>query len=191
MDHQLDLCLRSQEHHGEEETEEKSSSWDNLVEEIKGITGYEFRNPSLLRQAFTHCSYLDQDKTSTASYERLEYIGDAVLGFFMAKEHYAMYPDLAPGQLTKLRAANVDNEKLARVALKCRLHTFLRHKKPLLAGQIKEFEEAIVEYPVHSSGLVDAPKTLADIVESLVGAVYVDSNSMDITCKVFLPSLSV
>ncbi|KAL0325782.1 UNVERIFIED_CONTAM: Ribonuclease 3-like protein 3 [Sesamum radiatum] len=178
MDHQLDLCLRSQEHHGEEEAEEKSSSWDNLVEEIKGITGYEFRNPSLLRQAFTHCSYLDQDKTSTASYERLEYIGDAVLGFFMAKEHYAMYPDLAPGQLTKLRAANVDNEKLARVALKCRLHTFLRHRKPLLAGQ------AIVEYPVHSSGLVDAPKTLADIVESLVGAVYVDSNSMDTTCKI-------
>ncbi|KAL2249771.1 UNVERIFIED_CONTAM: Ribonuclease 3-like protein 3 [Sesamum indicum] len=140
MDHQLDPCLRLQElgieHHGEEEIAEKSSSWDNLVEEIKGIIGYEFRNPSLLRQAFTHYSYLDQDKTSTASYERLEYMGDAVLGFFMAKEHFAMYPDLAPGQLTKLRAANVDNEKLARVAMKYRLHTFLRHKKPLLGGQV-------------------------------------------------------
>ncbi|KAK4429317.1 Ribonuclease 3-like protein 3 [Sesamum alatum] len=190
MDHQLDLRLPLQElrieHRGEEEAEEKekSSSWDNLVEEIKGIIGYEFRNPSLLREAFTDNSYLDEDKTSTASYERLEYMGDAVLGFFMAKEHFAMYPDLAPGQLTKLRAANVDNEKLARVALKYGLHTFLRHKKPLLAGQIKEFEEAIVEYPVHSSGLVDAPKALADIVESLVGAVYVDSNSMDTTCKI-------
>ncbi|KAL0438482.1 UNVERIFIED_CONTAM: hypothetical protein Slati_2331200 [Sesamum latifolium] len=82
MDHQLDLCLRLQElgieHHGEEEIAEESSSWDNLVvEEVKGIIGYEFRNPNLLRQAFTHCSYLDQDKTSTASYERLEYLGDA------------------------------------------------------------------------------------------------------------------
>ncbi|KAL0438483.1 UNVERIFIED_CONTAM: Ribonuclease 3-like protein 3 [Sesamum latifolium] len=55
---------------------------------------------------------------------------------------------------------------------------------PLLAGQIEEFEEAIVEYPVHSSGLVDAPKALADIVESLVGAVYVDSDSIDTTCKI-------
>ncbi|KAI3464893.1 hypothetical protein Pfo_021556 [Paulownia fortunei] len=185
MEHQgevLQLQELRLENHQEEEVEEES--WDNMVEKMKETIGYEFRNPSLLQQAFTHYSYLDQDKTSTASYERLEYMGDAVLSFFIAKEHFTMYPDLPPGQLTKLRAANVDNEKLARVALKYQLHRFLRHKKPRLAGQIKAFEEAIVRYPMHSSGLVDAPKALADVVESLVGAIYVDSNSMDTTCKI-------
>ncbi|KAK6115284.1 hypothetical protein DH2020_007553 [Rehmannia glutinosa] len=166
------------------EEKREEYSWDNIVEKIKEITGYEFRNPDLLRQAFTHYSYLDGDKTSTASYERLEYMGDALLSFFMAKEHFTTYPDLPPGQLTKLRSANVDREKLARVALKNQLHRFLRHKKPRLVGQIKEFEEGIVDYPMHSSGLLDAPKALADVVESLVGAIYVDSNSMDTTCKI-------
>ncbi|KAG8377861.1 hypothetical protein BUALT_Bualt08G0077500 [Buddleja alternifolia] len=191
MDDQRELFLPLQQlsldNHRFVEDEEKldEKSWkNNLVEKIKEITGYEFRNPNLLRQAFTHYSYLDGDKTCTASYERLEYMGDAVLSFFMAKEHFMKYPDLPPGQLTKLRAANVDNEKLARVALKYELHKFLRHKKPLLGGQIKEFEEAIVNYPLHSSGLIDAPKALADVVESMVGAIYIDSNSIDTTCKI-------
>ncbi|KAG8362698.1 hypothetical protein BUALT_BualtUnG0049400 [Buddleja alternifolia] len=78
----------------------------------------------------------DPSSLQTASYERLEYMGDAVLRFFMAKEHFMKYPDLPPGQLTKLQAANVDNEKLAHVALKYELHRFLRHKKPLLGGQV-------------------------------------------------------
>ncbi|KAL7117394.1 hypothetical protein ACP275_03G069700 [Erythranthe tilingii] len=174
----------NENHREEDETGDKQSWDDNLVDKIKDMIGYEFRNPNLLQQAFTHYSYLDQDKTSTTSYERLEYIGDSILSFFMAEEHFRLYPDLPPGQLTKLRAANVDTEKLARVAFKYKLHTFLRHKKPLLAGQIKEFEEAIVNYPIHSSGLLNAPKALADIVESLVGAIYIDSNSMETTCKI-------
>ncbi|KAL2483030.1 RNAse II-like 1 [Forsythia ovata] len=103
----------------------------------------------------------------------------------VAEEHYFLYPDLQPGDLTRLRAANVDTEKLARAALKHHLYKFLRHNKPFLARQIKEFEDAVVEYPLHSWGLIDAPKALADIVESLIGAIYIDSNSsMNITCQI-------
>ncbi|KAA8524728.1 hypothetical protein F0562_011151 [Nyssa sinensis] len=118
------------------------------------------------------------------SYERLEFVGDSVLNFLIAKEHYFLYPDLPPGKLTPLRAANVDTEKLARVAIKLNLHKYLRHKKPLLDGQIREFMDAILEYPLHSYGLIDAPKALADVVESTIGAIFVDSKSMDTTWKV-------
>lgn len=58
----------------------------------------------------------------------------------ITKEQFIDYPDLSPGKLTKLRAANVDNEKLARVAIKYNLHNYLRHKKPLLKGQVSKLQ---------------------------------------------------
>ncbi|KAG8364582.1 hypothetical protein BUALT_Bualt18G0012300 [Buddleja alternifolia] len=164
-----------------EDHKEQEHDVNSRVEAIKEITGYEFHDPILLQQALTHHSY----EEGCSSYERLAYFGDAFLNFSIAKEHYFLYPDLNPGKLTRLRAANADTEKLARVALKHQLHKFLRHNKPLLAEKIKEFTDAIMEHPLHSSGLIDAPKVVADIVESLVGAIYIDSNSsMDTTWKI-------
>ncbi|CAA0825072.1 RNAse II-like 1 [Striga hermonthica] len=163
-----------------EHEKEDNSKRVNLIHEI---TGYTFHDPSLLQQAFTHHSY--EEDGSCASLERLAYVGDSVLNLLIANEQYLSYPDLDPGRLTRLRAVNVDTEKLARVALKHELHKLLRHNKILLSVQIKEFRNAIVEYPLHSSGLIDAPKVLADIVESLIGAIFVDSNSStDTTWKV-------
>lgn len=153
------------------------------LDEVEEIIGYNFRDPSLLHQAFTHASC--PAATTTSSYERLEYIGDSVLNLLISREDYFAYPELQPGKLTRLRAANVDTEKLARVAVKHGLHKYLRHKKPLLDGQIREFMDAIADYPLHSSGLVNAPKVLADIVESTIGAIFIDSNSsIDTTWKV-------
>ncbi|XP_027171833.1 ribonuclease 3-like protein 3 [Coffea eugenioides] len=161
--------------------EEELMMDESSQEEIEEIIGYKFHDPSLLQEAFTDSSF----KENCLSYERLEYIGDSVLNLLMAKEHYFLYPELLPGNLTKLRAANVNTEKLARVAVKCNLHKFLRHKKPLLSRQIQEFSEAISAYPLHSTGLVAAPKVLADIVESLIGAIFLDSNSsLDTTWQV-------
>ncbi|KAJ9170046.1 hypothetical protein P3X46_018182 [Hevea brasiliensis] len=149
---------------------------------VEEILGYKFENRRLLEEAFTDSSFPDK----RVSYERLEHVGDSVLNLLFTKEHYFKYPDLPPGALTRLRAANVNTEKLARVAIKHRLHRFLRHKKPLLEEQIREFSEAILDYPLHSNGLVDVPKVLADIVESLIGAVFIDCNSsIEIVWKVF------
>ncbi|KAK6142425.1 hypothetical protein DH2020_022773 [Rehmannia glutinosa] len=165
----------------QENKENEHDENSNRVKAIEEIIGYEFHDPILLQQVFTHHSY---DKGLSSSFERLAYVGDSVLNFLITKEHYFSYPDLDPGKLTRLRAVNVDTEKLARVALKYQLHKFLRHKIISLSEQIKEFTNAIVEYPLHSSGLIDAPKVLADIVESLVGAIFTDSNSMDTTWKI-------
>ncbi|KAL8045429.1 hypothetical protein ABFX02_08G114000 [Erythranthe guttata] len=173
--------IRNEEDELNDEHKEENSKISR-VKEIHEITGYEFHGPNLLQQAFTHHTYKEG---ICPSFERLAFVGDAVLDLFFATDHYSLYPDLDPGKLTRLRAANVDTEKLARVALKHHLHTFLRHDIFLLAAQIEEFEKAVKEYPVHSSGLIDAPKVLADIVESLVGAIYIDSDSsMDTTCKI-------
>ncbi|XP_068658217.1 ribonuclease 3-like protein 3 [Aristolochia californica] len=157
------------------EAEEQQNPPFQHVAALEEILGYRFRDRDLLAEAMTHPSYLLPEK-STVSYERLEFVGDAVLNCLMAREMFTSYPELAPGPLTKLRGVNVDTEKLARVAVKHQLHRYLRHKAPPLQGQIEDFMEAISDYPVHSSGLVDTPKFLADIVESLMGAVSIDCN---------------
>lgn len=100
---------------------------------VEKILGYEFNNKNLLEEAFTHSSLGE-----TYSYERLEYVGDAVLNLLYSMEHYSSYPNLPPGPLTLLRAANVDTEKLARVSIKHGFHRFLRHNKPLLDDQVSD-----------------------------------------------------
>ncbi|KAJ8749285.1 hypothetical protein K2173_018766 [Erythroxylum novogranatense] len=161
-----------------ESTHQLAASLDGLEQ----ILGYKFKDKKLLEEAFTHHSYPNK----SFSYERLEYVGDSVLNLIFTKEHFFMYPNLAPGPLTRLRAANVDTEKLARVAIKHGLHQFLRHNMPLLQEQIREFSQAIADYPLHSNGQIEVPKVLADIVESTVGATFIDDNcSTDTVWKVF------
>ncbi|XP_044504199.1 ribonuclease 3-like protein 3 [Mangifera indica] len=151
------------------------------LDQVEDIISYKFNNKGLLEEAFTHSSYCEK-----LSYERLEYVGDSALNLLFTKEQYFMYPGLPPGSLTLLRSANVDTEKLARVAIKLGLHKFLRHKKPLLEEQVQEFSKAILNFPLHSNGLIDVPKDLADIIESTVGAVFIDSHcSIDTVWKVF------
>lgn len=105
------------------------------VEKIEEILGYHFKDPSLLVAALTHPSFYCPFRPEV-SYERLEFMGDAVLTCLVGSWVFSMYPDLAPGPLTRLRAANVDTEKLARVAVSCNLHLYLQHKAPQLNEQV-------------------------------------------------------
>ncbi|KAI9095377.1 hypothetical protein K1719_026411 [Acacia pycnantha] len=169
------------------------------LDEVEEILGYNFKNKCLLEEALTHPSYYHNTKddnhnneaeTKCSSFERLEFLGDAVLNFLVTKEQFFSYPDFSSGVLTRLRAANVDTEKLARVAVKHQLYSYLRHRKSLLEEQIDEFIKEILEYPIHSNGLIDVPKCLADLVESIIGAVFIDSHSnIDIVWQVFRPLL--
>ncbi|PIA32589.1 hypothetical protein AQUCO_04400051v1, partial [Aquilegia coerulea] len=169
----------------EEEEKEKEIDWLRSLEEVEDILSYKFNNKNLLKKAFIHPSYHFHDETKE-SYERLEYVGDSVLNLVISKETFLLYPDSSPGVLTRLRAANVDNEKLARVAVKYELYRYLRHKAPDMGDQIQAFSKDILNYPIHSNGLIETPKFLADIIESIIGAVFIDSNySLDIVWKVF------
>lgn len=150
------------------------------LREVEEIIGYSFENRDLLEEAFTHNSY-----NNKCSYERLEYVGDSILNLLITNEQFTSYPNLQPGLLSHLRSANVDTEKLARAAVSRKLHRYLRYRQPVIRKQIREFIGLLPQYPLQSNGLIDAPKVLADIVESTIGAIFIDSNSsMDITWKV-------
>lgn len=91
----------------------------NCVEEI---LNYSFKNKRLLEEALTHSSY-----PGAASYQRLEFVGDAALGLAFSNYIFLVYPRLDPGQLSLIRSANISTEKLARVAVRHGLYRFMRH----------------------------------------------------------------
>ncbi|KAJ4788686.1 dicer-like 3 [Rhynchospora pubera] len=156
------------------------------IDALEEILGHKFSDRYLVEEAMTHGSAYYPLK-GEMSYERLEFMGDAVLTFGVASEVFFTYPNLAPGPMTRLRAANVDKEKLARIAVAHGLHRYLRHKAPQLESQINQFVDDLDNYPIHSNGLLDPPKVLADIVESLLGAVYVDTNKCyETVWKIFM-----
>ncbi|GMJ15995.1 RNASEIII-LIKE 2, RNAse THREE-like protein 2 [Hibiscus trionum] len=141
------------------------------VAAVERILGYSFETKRLLEDALTHSSFLD-----SSSYERLEFVGDAVLGLAFTNYVFLAYPKLDPGQLSLIRSANISTEKLARVAVKHRLFQFVRHNVAGLEQKIKEFAELVSQEDqiVAHGGLMKAPKVLADIVESVAAAVFVD-----------------
>ncbi|WP_448507185.1 ribonuclease III [Immundisolibacter sp.] len=114
--------------------------------------GHRFANPGLLRRALTHRSARRQHN------ERLEFLGDALLGFLVAEALTKRFADAAEGELTRLRARLVSGEALARVATELRLGEFLE----LGAGERK-------------SGGQRRASILADAFEALICAVYLDA----------------
>ncbi|KAK3030038.1 hypothetical protein RJ639_038137 [Escallonia herrerae] len=141
------------------------------VRAVEDLLNYKFKNKKLLEDALTHSSYADAE-----SYQRLEFVGDAALGLAISNYVFLAYPDHDPGQLSLLRAANISTEKLARAAIRHGLYRFVRHNAVALQDKVQEFAIAVEqedETEVYG-GLVKAPKVLADIVESVAAAVYVD-----------------
>lgn len=157
-----------------EESQSSSQCMRNMsdsIDSVEAILRYKFNNRSLLEAALTHSSY-----TESESYQRLELLGDAVVGLVITIFFYLAYPDVDPAQISLLRSANISTEKLARVAVRNGLYKYVRHKTILLNDKVRKFLIAVEdedEMVVHG-GQMKAPKVLADIVESVVGAVYVD-----------------
>ncbi|KAK6934490.1 Double-stranded RNA-binding domain [Dillenia turbinata] len=158
-----------------------SSDMFSVVRKVQKLLNYEFKNITLLKQALTHSSYTD-----AVSYQRLEFIGDAVLNLALANYAYLAYPGLDPGDLSLIRAANVSTEKLARIAVKHNLYECLRRNCSSMDDKVnfnnfscvKEFELLVQEELQDGQddslygGLIKAPKVLADIVESVAAAVF-------------------
>lgn len=101
---------------------------------IEGSLNFKFSDKSLLVEAITHAS---RPSSGVSCYQRLEFVGDAVLDHLITKHLFFMYTDLPPGRLTDLRAAAVNNENFARVAVKHNLHVHLRHGSSALEKQVR------------------------------------------------------
>lgn len=124
---------------------------------VEEALGYGFNDPHLLRAALTHRSYTSEDPAAR-DYERLEFLGDAVLQLAVTERIYAGYPDMPEGQMAKLRAAVVSEEVLAEVAVRIGVGSHLR---------VGKGEEV--------TGGRQKSSILADVVEALLGAVYLDA----------------
>ncbi|XAR67437.1 Ribonuclease III [Bertholletia excelsa] len=156
---------------GDDDGEESITDIDDSVRAVERLLQYRFKNKKLLEEALTHPSYSD-----SASYQRLEFIGDSAMGLMISNFAFLAYPDLDPGQLSLIRAANVSTEKLARVAVRHGLYRYVRHNAVGLHEKVRNFVLAVQEEDemVVYGGAMKAPKVLADIVESVAAAVYVD-----------------
>jgi ribonuclease-3 len=121
------------------------------LQRLQKILGYDFRQPDYLRQALTHCS------AGARNNERLEFLGDAILGFEVAEILYRMHPDAAEGQLSRARSQLVKRETLASVARQLELGEYLI----LGTGEL-------------ASGGQNRDSILSDAVEAIIAAVYID-----------------
>lgn len=167
----------------------RSVNFDSL----EAALNIKFRDKGLLVEAITHAS---RPSSGVSCYQRLEFVGDAVLDHLITKHLFFMYTDLPPGRLTDLRAAAVNNENFARVAVKHNLHVHLRHGSSALEKQIRDFvkevEKELSKPGFNSFGLGDckAPKVLGDIIESIAGAIFLDSErDTSVVWTVFQPLL--
>ncbi len=125
---------------------------------LQETIGYTFRDPSLLETALTHTSYANEVyKDGLRSYERLEFLGDSILGFTAADYLGRAFPKLHEGELTKLRADLVCETSLAQTAKALGLGDYLRLGKG---------EEA--------TGGRKRVSIIADVVEAVIAAIYLD-----------------
>ena len=130
------------------------------LEEYEKLIGYTFKDQSLLQTALTHSSYANEHHCE--SYERLEFLGDSVLGFVTAEFLFEQYAHLPEGKLTKARAELVCERSLCGFSKQLQVGAFLR----LSRGE------------QHSGGS-ERPSILADVFESTLAAVYLDSGSLE------------
>lgn len=134
--------------------------------------GYQFQQPELLQLALTHRSV-----SHKYNYERLEFLGDALLGMIIANYLYDTYPNENEGHLTRMRATLVRQEALGKIANDLKLSQSLI----LSTGELK-------------SGGHHRESILADTVEAIIGAIYIDCNDLNqlrsIVLKWYAPYLN-
>ena len=99
----------------------ETRDWDSLCSSIS----YTFQNKTLLRQAMTHRSYLQENAGDLVSNERLEFLGDAVLGALVSEELFLRFPNGSEGELTRAKSYLVSRESLAKHAETMNLGSYL------------------------------------------------------------------
>ena len=129
-----------------------------MIKDLESAIGYRFRNITLLQNALTHSSYANERwHDSLKSNERLEFLGDSILGMVVAEYLYKNFPDRPEGELTRMRADMVCEKSLASVAARIGLG------QHLMLGNGEE-----------QGGGRNRDSILADAVESVIAAAFLD-----------------
>jgi ribonuclease-3 len=133
------------------ETSAKTSP--SVLDDCQTAIGYRFQNTDLLRAALTHASGAD---SRLASNERLEFLGDAILGLVVCERLFLCFPDYLEGELTKIKSVVVSRRTCAHISRQLRLEEFLIMGKGM------------------NSATAFPASVLADVFESMVAAIYLD-----------------
>lgn len=129
------------------------------ISKLEKNINFRFKNRSLLKEALTHRSYLNEHpEWKSVHNERLEYLGDAVLELAVSEELFSRYPDFSEGQLTMLRSALVRLERLSAVGKEIELERFILTSRGEKRDSLKAWSVI-----------------LANAIEALIGAIYLDS----------------
>ncbi|MFB6466608.1 ribonuclease III [Cytobacillus sp. Hz8] len=151
---------------GKERDKRMQSAIDKQLKELQNKIGIQFSNIQLLKQAFTHSSYVNEHrKKPYEDNERLEFLGDAVLEVTVSHFLYNKYPMMSEGELTKLRAAIVCEPSLVDFANEL---IFGNH---VLLGKGEEI-----------TGGRERPALLADVFEAFIGALFLDQGMDKVIC---------
>jgi len=127
-------------------------------QKIAQLLNLSFQNFDLLKEALTHRSFLNEHKDWNIPHnERLEFLGDSILGFVVADNLVEQYPQFAEGELTSLRAALVNSDSLLAVAKELKLEDYLLVSR----GEARELKNS-------------RSYLLANTIEALIGALYLD-----------------
>ncbi len=127
------------------------------IEAVEELLGYSFQNKELLAAAITHPSAAEHDVIGS-SYQRLEFLGDSILGAIVAFELFSRFPDRDEGELTLMKVALVSGETLSQVAESLGLAELI-----------------VVGESVRGTGLRGMRSVLEDVFEALVGALYLEA----------------
>lgn len=127
------------------------------LEEVQRLIGYHFRDVSLLLLSLTHRSYLRVNSERLPSNERLEFLGDSVLGLIIASRLFRDYPDESEGNLTKFKAMLVNETTLFTVSKKINLNQYI-----------------LMSPEEEKSGGRERASIISDAFESVIGAVFLD-----------------
>lgn len=148
-----------------------------MLSKLETALGYTYQNKELLRTALSHTSYANEAfKDALCSYERLEFLGDSILGFVVADYLYHTFPTKLEGELTRIRAELVCEKNLVSVAEQLNLGEYL------MLGNGEE-----------QSGGRHRDSILCDVMESVIAAAYLDSGfdaARGMIIRLILPQLA-
>jgi len=140
------------------------------LEKLEKSIGYFFKDKELLKTALTHTSYAYENNVK--SYERLEYLGDSILEFISSEYLFENFGNLSEGEMTKVRAYSVCEDSLYQIAMKHNFSDFLYLGKSEIAS--RDNKKAII----------------ADIVEAIIAAIYLDCRDINIVKKFVIENIS-
>ena len=132
----------------------------NIKDKILSILKYNFKNEDLLLDALTHTSYLNN--TQNNNFERLEFLGDRVLGLVISDILYRKFPDEKEGELARRMAVLVSGKTLAIIARKLNISDYIKVADNLTFNDGKNYS------------------ILSDTMEALIGAMFLDSNYYEV-----------